>query len=180
MQANETWLCQGDIFRAAPVLDVQASQDGLTTSLVYGPAVLLTHDCAMDKSRPDASPKAERLQFARLRVVSRTVTPEEATDLRGRRAKTGPFEVMWVGDVSTWGDCMIFLSDPYHVPLSYFEPTMVRYDVLEEDGTPSSPRATPGANDSRIGRLDIDQINLLRLKMLAFWTRLKMGPAPTS
>jgi hypothetical protein len=181
MRDNEVWLCQGDIFESAPVLDVQVDPaGGLVTSLGYGPAVLLTHDCAMDKAEPDGSPKAERLQFARLRIASRTVTTVQANDLRGRRGKTGPFEVLWISDVRPFGECLIFLSDPYFVPLSYFDAAMVQYNVTEADGNPSAPRATPRANDTRMGRLEEGQIDLLRLKMLAFWTRLKPSTTPTA
>lgn len=176
MEANAAWLCQGDVFSAAPVLDLGSDASGaLTATLLTGPAVLLTHDCAMDKSYPDGSLRAERLQFARLRSIQ-GLTADRAGNLRGTRLAVEPSEALWLGEVEGHGECFIYLSDPYFLPSAYFEPTCVQYEVTEADGSPSRPRATPRAHDTRFGRLDPEQIDLLRRKMIAFWTRSKPAP----
>ena len=176
MEGNDAWLCQGDIFDRVPVLDVTVGAAGaLTASLQPGPAVLLTHDCAMDKVNPDGTLRLERFQFARLRSIQ-SLQDHQVASMRGARGTVGPFEFLWLGEVNGHGESFIYLSDPYYLPSTFFAPTFVQYDDREPDGSPSQARATPGANDSRIGRLRPAEIDLLRLKILAFWTRLKPAP----
>jgi hypothetical protein len=176
MRDHMPWLGQGDIFGLAPVVDVQLTDAGkVQAGVVDGPAVLLTHDCDMDK--PDgktSQPRIQRMQFARLRAVEALPESQQRT-IRANRNTRGPYEILYLGDITSLGEACILLSDPYYVPVGYFLPTFVEYS--------DHPNAFAGArfltaqlHDSRIGRLDEPQLMLLREKMMAFWTRLEAHP----
>lgn len=68
MRSHVPWLGQGDIFANLPIIDVAVTGAGeVQATVIEGPAVLLTHDCDMDK--PDNAtglPRIQRMQFARL------------------------------------------------------------------------------------------------------------------
>lgn len=61
MRPHLPWLGQGDIFRAVPVIVVRLVGAGnVEAEATTGPAVLLTHDCAMDKpDKVTGSPRVE-------------------------------------------------------------------------------------------------------------------------
>ncbi len=172
MEAHRPWLAQGDIFRAVPVLEIEVLPSGqAVASLPTGPAVLLTHDCAMDKAYSDGRPKYERLQFARLRATA-GLPQERRANLQGSRGAVAPFEAMWLGEVGDLGESFLLLSDTYFLPVECFRLLCVQYEEAAGNG-PNTPRATPQVIDTRFARLSDDQLNLLRRKMLAYWTRLQ-------
>ena len=100
MDAKDPWLRRGDIFDPFPVLEVRLSASLITMSSGTGAAVLLTHGCAMSKANAAGTPKIERLQFARLRLLD-AADRDQAAALRKRRI--GPYEAMQVGDVAPYG-----------------------------------------------------------------------------
>jgi hypothetical protein len=75
-----------------------------------------------------------------------------------------------LGDVADFGESCILLSDPYYLPAGYFVPILDEHagHAYAEKG---AKYCTPQLHDSRVGRLDDEQITLLRKKMAAFWTR---------
>jgi hypothetical protein len=93
MRNHLPWLGQGDIFSSVPVLDVTLSSSGaVQAEVAEGPAVLLSHDCDMDKpDRTTGQPRISRMQFARLRSVDAT-SPTFQTTLRASKNSVGPFE----------------------------------------------------------------------------------------
>ncbi|MDX6744982.1 hypothetical protein [Actinocorallia sp. A-T 12471] len=172
MRPHLPWLCQGDIFSDAPIVDIAAQgTGGLEASLIYGPAILITHDCAMDKPDKDGNPRVQHFQLVRLRSMS-ALPQDRRGNLKGGRAKVPPFEAMYVGDVGDLGESFILLSDPYFLPAGYFAPGFVDYRGHAEADPQVTNYITPLLNDSRIGRLEEDQIQLLRRKIIAFWTRM--------
>ena len=172
MRDHLPWLCQGDIFSSVPVADFTLTDaNEVEVSLPIGPAVLLTHDCAMDKPTKTGVPRVERLQFVRLRSIDGLPLQQQQT-LRGGRMSVAPFEAMHIGDVSRLGESFILLSDPYYLPAGYFT---LKFDDYSNypDIEPDARYVTPQAHDTRVGRLDEAQLDLLRLKMLAFWARVQ-------
>jgi hypothetical protein len=164
------WLCQGDIFENAPVVDVSIAVTGeVQAAAISGPAVLLTHDCDMDKPNRDGTPRVERLQFARLRAVDALPRDRQQT-LRSTRDKIAPYEVLYLGEVPDFGKSFILFSDPYYFPTIHLEPSFVEYGST---GTQEGGRyLTAQKNDSRIGRIEAHQLALMRQKMSAFWARI--------
>ena len=171
MQENLPWLTQGDIFASAPVVDVKLDgSNKARADLVSGPAILLTHGCAMDKPDRHGQPRVERLQFARLRSLN-ALPIDRQGNLRGTRDRLQPFEALYVGEVPDLGETFILLSDPYYIPAAYFALTFVDYST-DPRAEPNAKYITPQANDSRVGLLDQSQIELLLKKMIAFWARI--------
>lgn len=154
------WLCQGDIFANSPIVDVSVTATTeVQAAVISGPAVLLTHDCDMDKPNRDGTPRVERLQFARLRAVDALPVDRQRT-LRSSSDKIAPYEVLHLGDVPDFGESFILFSDPYYFPTVHLEARFVDYD---SDGTQEAGRyLTAQKNDSRIGRLDVAQLALMR------------------
>ncbi|MHB8452756.1 MAG: hypothetical protein ACYDAQ_20220 [Mycobacteriales bacterium] len=186
MREHEPWLGQGDIFLEAPVLAASLGADGLLRfSAEIGPALLLTHDCVLDKPPfAGGAPRTERLQFARLRAAE-SLPPNRRDTLRGMATKPEPVEALWLGDLLDLGPSFILLSDPYFVPVGYFQPYLEDYSRHEHARPGDAKRyLTPAVNDTRIGRLDESQLVLLQRKMMIFWTRaepaeLPAGPVPS-
>lgn len=112
LRDNLPWLCQGDIFGNAPIVDVGIAASGeIQATIISGPAVLLTHDCDMDKPNRDGTPRAERLQFVRLRAVDVLPRDRQQT-LRATRDRIAPYEVQYLGEISGFGESFILFSDP--------------------------------------------------------------------
>lgn len=172
MRAHLPWLGQGDIFGDVPVVDVTLDPGGdVRVELPRGPAVLLTHDCAMDKPNRQGLPRVDRLQFARLRSLT-SLSADQQRSLRRQADRLGPFEALYVGEVADLGECLLLLSDPYYLPAAYFELGLEGHAGHPEADPVNAMYATPGAHDARIGRLDERQLELLRSKMLAYWARV--------
>jgi hypothetical protein len=165
------WLSQGDIFGDAPVIDVVLSDTNeLQVSLPTGPAVLITHDCAMDKPSRSGRPRVERLQFVRLRAVD-ALPPEQQNSLRGSRSRLAPYEALHLGDIADYGESFILLSDSYYLPAAYFALGFEDYSNHAQ-GRPDARYVTPSLHDTRLGCLNTEQVELLRRKLLAFWARV--------
>lgn len=172
MRNHVPWLGQGDIFASAPIIDITLTDAGdVQVVAIEGPAVLLTHDCDMDKpDRTTGQPRIPRMQFARLRAVD-ALPPSYQRTLRTSRNKLGPFEALYLGDIQGFGESCVLLSDPYYIPSAYFLPIFGEYTGHVE-AVEGARYITAQAHDSRMGRLDEAQLILLRRKMAAFWTRL--------
>jgi hypothetical protein len=175
LRTHLPWLNQGDIFGEVPVVSVELNPAGDVRAYCSpGPAVLLTHDCAMDK--PDNAtglPRVERLQFARLRAITALPADQQAS-LRGASKKIGPFDSLHLGEIPQFGETFMFLTDPYYLPARYFDLALLAHSDHPEAETRSAEYATPRRHDTRIGRIDEEQLDRLRHKMLAYWTRLKL------
>lgn len=167
----EKWLCQGDIFANAPVLDYPNMSDGrLIPQLRNGPAMLVTHDCDLDKLS-GGKPKIERMAFVRLRNVEEL--PANRADLiRRSNGKLQPYEAQYLGRIPGVGESYVLVSDPYFVPVSYFGTAIVQYP-----GPEPNQHLTATANDSRRFRLSNADLTLFRTKWTINWTRLQ--PKPT-
>lgn len=163
----ESWLCQGDIFANAPVLDFPDLSDGrLLPQMRNGPAMLVTHDCDLDKMKA-GKPKIERLAFVRLRNVEEL--PADRIELiRGSGEKTQPYEAMYLGQIPGIGESYVLVSDPYFVPVGYFKTSIVTYP-----GPQPNQHLTVTENDSRRFRLSDADLALFRTKWIINWTRLQ-------
>ena len=171
MRDHLPWLGQGDIFERTPVVDVFLTDAGdVRATIIEGPAVLLTHDCDMDKPDRSGNPRVQRMQFARLRAVDALPDDRQRT-LRTTQENLAPFEVLYLSNVARFGESFILFSDPYYVPSAYFQPAFREYaDHMEAEG--DARYITAQDHDSRIGRLDDAQLTLMRQKMSAFWSRV--------
>lgn len=135
-----------------------------------GPALLLTHGCAMDKpNRATSLPRVEFLQFAALRSLS-VLEPNIARRLRNRDST--PYELIYAGETADFGETFVSLTETFHLPATYFSLTFHDFsdDPRSGDGN-DGPYVVAGANGDRIGRLEAHQVLDAHLKIIAFWTR---------
>lgn len=169
MRTHLPWLSQGDIFTAVPVVTVAVrASGGVEANFPTGPAVLLNHDCAMDKASKAGKPNIKTLHFCRLIAVS---VQDDARKRTLRESGITPYEVMYLGECGSFGESFITISEMYPLPTDYFAPNAIEWP--NHDQAASGDRyCTPSVNGDRIGRIDEDQVSMLRNKLNAFWTRL--------
>jgi len=152
---------QGDVFLDVPILDAFDIDGEAQFRLIAGPAILLTHGCAMDKPVRDTSrPKIEYLSFARLRTTD-DLTVDRKQLLRNNQVT--PYEVMYLGRIRPVGECYFSLHETYSVPAFHFDLTLI-----EHAGQRS---AAPQRNDTRVATISVAQRSILTSKLHGFWTR---------
>lgn len=161
------WLCQGDLFLRAPLLSSPLGAAGLTAAMAVGPALLMTHDCVLDKTNKKRVVRAAYATFLPLRKV--VLLADDRAALIRQNTVT-PYEALYVGEVPEAGEVYLSLACPATVPLSYFAPELQDFEGEEE------PHLTATANDTRVGTLTADQVGLLRTKWNAHWTGRLPGP----
>jgi len=163
------WLCQGDIFRSVPVLTPRVLSDAsvIAVSVEVGPALLVTHGCALDKANQGV-PRIERLNFLPLLAVEAS-RPDRQSLLR--RGKLQPFEAFYLGDTPEIGESYCVLSEIYALPASYFQPIMQSFEAHPQAPDDAQDYLMATKNDSRIGRLIESGLALLLDKFNAYWTR---------
>ncbi|GAA3247750.1 hypothetical protein GCM10017691_57280 [Pseudonocardia petroleophila] len=178
MRPHLPWLCQGDIFRDVPVVDVALQGRGTVRPRVSnGPAILLTHGCVLDKRTNSGKSRVERLQFAPLKAMT-LLNADKARNLVLKARELAPSEVMYLGEIGEFGAAFFSFTDPYWLPAQYFELTFQLFpEHLEADET--GEFVCPTINDTRMGRIESDELILLSAKLVAFWTRQKAGPPAT-
>jgi hypothetical protein len=125
----------------------------------------------MDKPNSRGEPRAELLQFARLRAID-SLPRDRQMLLRQKRNDLGPFDILYLGEIGELGESFILLTDPYHLPARFFSLKFEDYSS-HPDAEPDARYVTPQANDTRLCRMDEAQVELLRRKMLAFWARVR-------
>jgi hypothetical protein len=164
------WLCQGDIFRDIPVLIPRILADAMVVAVAVelGPAILVTHNCAMDKQTRSGQPRVERLNFLPLLSLDAT-DPNRRALLRRRSLE--PYEALYVGPVAEFGETYCVLSEMYPLPARYFRPSIRSFEGHPSAGSDEQQYLVPTVNDTRIGRIDDSVLRLLHDKLNAHWTR---------
>lgn len=129
--------------------------------------MLITHGCAMDKANSRGRPTVRRLHFLPLAAVD-FQDPERQRILR--QNSVTPYEIIYLGNCGDLGELFATLSEIYYLPTAYFRPRLEEF--------PGHPEAQQGdrylvatSADSRVGRLDSGQIEKLKDKTSAYWTR---------
>ncbi len=169
LRESSQWLGQGDIFSSAPVLDVAEGAPNLVAEFRTGPAMLVTHDCAMDKATNAGAMTVERLAFVRLRSVD--ALPKQRADLlRSRAHERQPYEAQYLGHVPTLGEMYVLVSDPYFVPIHHFGGLLREFDGPDRDGDRVNFLVAT-TNDSRVASLADTHLELFRDKWNIQWTR---------
>lgn len=167
IQGSDAWLSQGDLFARLPLVNVDVTSNGLLSpSLLDGPAILMSHDCALDKRRAGAL-VIERINFLPLIAMS-TLPASTAALIRGRPDELTPYETMYLGTVQPWGECVAVMSTPTRLPASY-----LRLEIVNGPDGPEDLRARPTLNDTRVGRISDIRVELLRSKWNTYWTGRK-------
>jgi hypothetical protein len=169
LESQLPWLSQGDIFSDVPLLGISlnTTTGELDTRWDHGPALLITHGCAMDKASSRDRPTIKRLHFLPLAAVD--IQDPTRRDIL-RRDSITPYEVLYIGQCGHLGEVFATLSEVYYLPASFFQPQLAEFSGHEQAQLEDRYLiATKG--DSRIGRLDSEQVEKLKSKMMLYWTR---------
>lgn len=160
------WLCQGDLFRSAPVLYYPDLSHDFLAQLRMGPAMLVTHDCALDKMNSKGVATIERMTFVRIRKLA--TAPEHRQQLMKTKAtELTPLEAQYLGHLEGLGESYVSLSDPYYLPAAYFEGETKGFPGLDHD----DKRLSIAKHDTRFARLGDEALALFRNKWNGYWTR---------
>lgn len=161
------WLSQGDLFNDVPIVLTELDAAAQARARVlHGPAMLLTHDCALDKASNKGVPKIERIAFLPLVLVDLQDANRKALL---RRNSLEPFEVLYLANVPPYGEAFVALSESYYLPARYFALHRTTSLHAEAESEMSYSHATQ--MDTRMGRLEEAELHLLRAKMNGYWTR---------
>ena len=166
--AHSPWLGQGDLFLTAPLVATQTNGSAVTSEIILAPALLASHDCALDKVNARGVMQATHVTFLPLRSL---------TVLEGNRANivrsnnVTPYDFFFVGVLPGLGESYLSLNTPSTVTLDYFEPELRMFPGDSE------AHLVAQRNDTRIGTLSSAQLELFRTKWNVYWTRRL--PQPT-
>lgn len=169
---HNLWLSQGDVFKELPYLRAGVADSVAAAQLDRGPALLVTHDCAIDKKNRRGHSTLEYLTFLPLQDVSalEAVEPSRARDLRLHAERDQPYPVLYLGQVQDVGESYVMLSQPYTLPALLLRAELRDFNAAETRGAPDR-RIVPGVWDTRVGTLTERALTLLRRKWNAHWTR---------
>lgn len=150
-----------------PILIPELLADyGLACELVAGPALLLSHGCTMDKASNKGVMKIRRLFF--LPISSIETLDGNAKGLLRKRTLEPP-EAIHLGRLGILGEAYATLSEAYYLPAAFFAPQLSEFEHPEAEAGKRHLQVLRG--DTRIGRIDEQEVHLLLGKMNAFWTR---------
>jgi hypothetical protein len=175
MRSHLPWLGQGDIFAEVPIIISELDQAReVVVRQEPGPAILLTHDCAMDKPDRNGNPRVETLQFASLKTFS-ALSSDRQINLRGQATALMPFDALYVGQIPDFGETFFVLADTFCLPSTFFSLEFSDYGGHEHADDNIANYVVSRAKDTRIGRLDQSQLDLLRRKLPAYWARVQIN-----
>jgi hypothetical protein len=164
----QPWLCQGDIFSDIPLIESGMNESGLDVEVAHGPALLLTHGCALDKKTRAGAFTVRRLHFLPLRATA-SLPPEQQSTARRKRAEVAPAEVLYLGEVPGLTEAHVLLSEPFYLPAALFEIELAPFQQNETDH--EEWMLVARAHDSRVARLAPSHVEVLLDKINAYWTR---------
>ena len=149
-----------------PLLGAQEAGGEVSSTSNVGPALLLTHDCNLDKARPGSQVRIERLQF--LPLADMSVLDRSRQGLL-RKEELNPPEAFFVGQVGRI-EAFVLLSEAFWLPASYFA---LRLEAFADhpEAEPEARRLVAGRHGNRLGQIEAHRRALLHQKIVAFWTR---------
>lgn len=163
----QPWLSQGDIFQSVMIVRAGISNAVVVQAVERGPAILVSHGCAIDKKNKDGSLKTEYLSFLPLQSAQ-LLQPDPLATLRANRQ--GPYEALYLGEVPQIGESYAMLTQPYTLPIALFQPVL-RTFTAEETGSEEDQRVTLTQHATRVASLTEPQLELLLTKWSIQWTR---------
>jgi hypothetical protein len=135
----------------------------VTADVVRAPALLVTHDCALDKKSARGVMQASEITFLPLRRLSSLEGNKQSII---RRNTLTPYDFLFVGELpGDLGESYVNLGSASTFSLDYFAPALVLEDGEEE------AHLTASRHDHRLGRLTSEQMDLFLDKWNVHWTR---------
>ncbi len=155
------WLCQGDIFASVPILEFIESN-------VYGPAMLVTFGCVIDKRNNAGKSRVSHLSFLPVRSVA-SLQPDQQRLIRMSPSELRPYAALYLGQLGGLGESYVNLVEPFSLPASMFSVRMHDFSMmLPEERDPM--RLVSQANGDRLHALTDDHLDLFLNKWRAHWT----------
>jgi hypothetical protein len=166
VEACKPWLCQGDVFASVPLTVTSlVGADGVQCVVREGPALLLTHDCQLDKRG------LSRLVFAP--VSSPTDAGVTGSNLgQLRKGWLTPPEAIWLPDAGNGEEAVALLGQAFMIPTAYFDLAVedFSYHLEHDPELPWHARVRREERDTRAATMSADEAQLMRCKMSAYWT----------
>jgi hypothetical protein len=172
--AVKPWLCQGDLFAKVPVLRAGIT-DRPEANLEDGPALLVSHSCSIDKKTKGKS-RLEYLTFLPIHDLA-MLPSERAATLRSRAWRLRPYEAMYLGPLTDFGEGYVNFTEPYTLPAVIFQPDLREF-TDEETGEGDDSRIVLSFHNTRFATLSEDALELFQYKWMAHWTRNLPDPLP--
>lgn len=165
------WLSQGDMFREVSLVVTEpGSPVGLSSPV--GPAMLMSHDCALDKRNRAGASTVSSVNFLPLFQVSLLDKGLSSELLRGQLM---PYQAMYVGEVPSVGPSYVEFSRIYRLPPQYLDTELRTFDPPPH-GEEAGEHLCASQNDTRVAKLSAPALDLLRSKWNAYWTRRQPAP----
>jgi len=143
------WLSQGDIFAKVPVVRTGLADSQPRVVLEPAPAMLISHACSLDKKRGGKS-RLEYLTFLPVHHVR--LLPKDRQDLLRRTsvaADRRPYEVMYLGTITSLGESYFSLAEPYTLPALLLRTGLKKFTAAET-GEAADERVVPTMHDTRV------------------------------
>jgi hypothetical protein len=169
---HRPWLSQGDIFAKVLIPEVGIADSRPQVGQGSGPALLVTHDCTIDKKRTEKSRKVSKLEYLTFLPIhdAAALPPQRREALVATAGDLPPYDALYLGEVDGIGDAYVSLVHPYSLPALLLR-TELKEFTAEETGEDADTRIIASIGDTRVGRLNPERVALLQAKWIAVWTR---------
>jgi hypothetical protein len=165
------WLCQGDLFEEIPIVITESGFVEPNPRMIYGPALLITYDCQLDKRTAKNNPQITRMQFIPIRNLDDLLKPDQVKNGL-REGKLDPPEAIYIEPAFIKNEGFGLLGEAYTLPATYFG-IEIREIGADQSTDGDRMRAHATQFESRICTMSPAELELLKKKMTAFWTGLK-------
>jgi hypothetical protein len=169
------WLNQGDIFRAVPIVRAGVADAMATAGLQNGPAMLISHGCAIDKKNARGKSVLEYLTFVPIHDLG-ALDAGRAGQLREAAHELKPYKALYLGHLPGVGEGYVDLTEPYTIPAALLRPELKAFTAAET-GEEDDERVVATMHQTRVAMLTPSGVTLFHRKWAIQWTRL--DPLPT-
>lgn len=170
--ACSEWFSQGDIFNRVPLgplAEDEAWPEASGEGQPLRAALLVTHDCALDKKSRAGGIRIERMHFLPLENVAAQNADKQRV-LRRSAREIEPSEVFYLGEIPELEfEAFAVLSHIHTVPARVFNLAWV--DIVDMQGDVVDRRLSGGRHHERVAALSDEHGELLKDKLNVYWTR---------
>lgn len=168
VEPSKPWLSQGDVFRRVMISRFGVSNSVATEGVDHGPALLVSHACAIDKKNGQGRSTLEYLSFLPLQSVS-ALQRDRQGNIRASDGKLQPYSALYLGEVPDVGESYVPLVQPFTVPAVFFQTELQEYSAGEA-GDDAGAMIRPTVNDTRSARLNTETLRMFWRKWAVQWT----------
>ena len=167
---HRTWLSQGDIFERLPVVTVGVRDSALAADWAPGPAMLVSHGCAIDKKHNKTKRSTcEWLSFLPIQDMAKLDAGKAGQLREVGLDRRPPYNVLYLGELPSIGEGYAPLVQVYTLPAVVLA-TEVRDFTDDETGEGPDRRLVPTVHDTRVASLTADALDAFHWKWTVQWT----------